>query len=123
MDKPPAVIRNARTCRRNLTEARMLLWQHLRNRQLAGAKFRRAAPVGRRVVDFLCKEVRLVVEVTGPALAPKLLEEADSALRAQGYGVVRVPRARVTAAPVDVLNEIAQVLAARRGEHPGRRPG
>ena len=55
----------ARTLRKQATDAERLLWRRLRNRQLGGRKFRRQAPVGRYVVDFLCQEEFLVVELDG----------------------------------------------------------
>jgi very-short-patch-repair endonuclease len=42
-----------------------LLWSRLRDRQLGGFKFRRQAPVGGRIVDFLCPEKRLAIELDG----------------------------------------------------------
>lgn len=41
------------------------LWSVLRNRQLEGFKFRRQATVGPFVVDFLCVETSLVIELDG----------------------------------------------------------
>ena len=54
----------AKKLRKSLTEAERLLWCYLRNRQL-GVKFRRQEPIGRYIVDFVCFEKRLVVEVDG----------------------------------------------------------
>jgi very-short-patch-repair endonuclease len=51
--------------RNNPTEAERILWQHLRLRQLGGHKFRRQQPLGEFIVDFVCLEKRLVVEVDG----------------------------------------------------------
>ena len=65
------------------------MWQHLRNRQLGGHKFRRQASVGGSVADFLCAEKRLIVELDGSQHS----EEADAARTAQlerhGYRVIR----------------------------------
>ena len=55
----------ARGLRKNPTEAERLLWQHLRLRQLRGHKFRRQQPLGPYIVDFVCLEKRLVIEVDG----------------------------------------------------------
>lgn len=46
------------------TEAESLLWEHLRNRQL-GAKFNRQHIIGDYIVDFVCIEKGLVIEVDG----------------------------------------------------------
>ena len=55
----------ARQLRNNPTEAERLLWRELRLRQLGGHKFRRQQPLGRYIVDFVCLERRLVVELDG----------------------------------------------------------
>ena len=55
----------ARRLRNNPTDAERVLWRHLRRRQLAGNKFRRQQPLGGYVVDFVCLEKRLVIEVDG----------------------------------------------------------
>ena len=55
----------ARTLRRNQTETEKRLWRHLRNRGLAGHKFRRQYPIGPYIADFVCRERRLVVEADG----------------------------------------------------------
>ena len=54
----------ARKLRNNLTEAEKYLWYALRDKNL-GVKFRRQAVVGRYIVDFVCFEKKLVVEVDG----------------------------------------------------------
>jgi len=44
-----------RQLRRALTEPARLLWETLRNRQLAGVKFRRQHPIGPYIGDFVCR--------------------------------------------------------------------
>ena len=55
----------ARHLRKNLTDAEQGLWNILRNRQVLGYRFRRQAPIGPYIVDFVCFENRLVIEVDG----------------------------------------------------------
>ena len=55
----------ARRLRRNQTDAERLLWFRLRDRRLAGLKFKRQVPIDRYVVDFLCAEGKLIVEIDG----------------------------------------------------------
>lgn len=55
----------AKKLRKNLTLAEKKLWSHLRNRQLDGLKFRRQVPLGNYIVDFICFERKLVIEVDG----------------------------------------------------------
>jgi very-short-patch-repair endonuclease len=51
--------------RKEHTESEEILWQALRGRKLDGRKFRRQNPIGAFVVDFLCAEENLVIEVDG----------------------------------------------------------
>lgn len=46
----------AREMRSRMTDAEALLWMLLRNRRIAGAKFRRQHPMGRTILDFYCIE-------------------------------------------------------------------
>lgn len=55
----------ARELRRNSTDAERKLWACLRAKRLGGYKFRRQYPVGQYVVDFVCVDRGLVVEVDG----------------------------------------------------------
>ena len=55
----------ARHLRTNLTEAESRLWSALRNKQVCGRRFRRQAPIGRYIVDFVCFAEKLVIEVDG----------------------------------------------------------
>ena len=55
----------ARRLRRDSTNAELRLWNKLRGRAINGHKFVRQQPIGRYVVDFLCREKRLVIEVDG----------------------------------------------------------
>src|SRR4030065_971141 len=81
----------ARNLRRNFTDAEKLLWRHLRSRQLEGYKFRRQEPLGNYVVDFICYEKRIVIEVDGGQHATEKCKdnERDEWLRRQGFKVLR----------------------------------
>lgn len=62
----PTLFENAHNMRLvNKTEAEGVLWQELRNRKVADAKFRRQHPIGRFIADFYCHEHKLIVEVDG----------------------------------------------------------
>ncbi len=55
----------ARGLRQTMTDAERELWYRLRNRHLAGYKFRRQHEIGHYIVDFVCMDVMLVVELDG----------------------------------------------------------
>src|SRR5690606_25291270 len=90
---PEPMLVTSRQLRQKGTRAEALLWEHLRDRQLHGAKFRRQAVIGRFIVDFYCHEHRLVVELDGavhdqPDIAAHDAERQEQ-LEAQGYRVLR----------------------------------
>ena len=84
-------INRARELRNNLTDAERVLWRHIRLRQLGGHKFRRQRPVGPYIVDFICLEKRVVIEVDGGQHSEqKAYDDKRSAwLRSEGFTVLR----------------------------------
>jgi very-short-patch-repair endonuclease len=81
----------ARTLRKNSTDAERKLWRHLRYRQLAGHRFRRQHPIGTYIVDFVCLEQHLVIEVDGAHHLDQAKPDAarDAWLASRGYRVLR----------------------------------
>ena len=73
------------------TPAERLLWRRLRNRQLAGFKFRRQHPVGPYIVDFLCAERGLAIELDGAVHDGAQVDDAkrEAELRATGLRFLR----------------------------------
>ncbi len=55
----------ARHLRANQTDAEKALWQHLRDRQIEGLKFRRQHVIETFTVDFACMEIKLIIELDG----------------------------------------------------------
>jgi adenine-specific DNA-methyltransferase len=91
----------------------MLLWSKLRNRQLAGFKFRRQQPIGRFVVDFVCLEHRLVIELDGGQHAMQLPDDQARTqyLNIEGYRVLRFWNNQVLQEVDSVLEVIDEALA------------
>jgi len=83
--------KSARQLRNNPTHAERRLWRKLQRRQIATAKFRRQQPIGPFIVDFVCFEHRLIVEVDGGQHAQQVPydEKRTRWLQAQGYCVLR----------------------------------
>ncbi len=79
-----------RTLRNSMTDAEIRLWQRLRNRQLAGFKFRRQHPYMDFVLDFVCLERCLIVEVDGGQhLDNERDRERDRRLQEAGFEILR----------------------------------
>jgi very-short-patch-repair endonuclease len=80
----------ARSLRQNSTDAEARLWSVLRARQLGGNKFVRQFPIGPFVVDFVCRETALIIEVDGGQHAENARDERRTAyLSSEGYSVLR----------------------------------
>jgi very-short-patch-repair endonuclease len=102
--------------REPLTPAEAGLWEAIRDRQLAGLRFRRQHPVGRFSLDFYCPSHRLVVEVeSGSHDNRRAYDQARiEALAAFGYHVLRFRNADVLdrlPAVLETIRETARILA------------
>ncbi len=56
---------HARRLRREMADAEARLWFALRAHRLDGLSFRRQTPIGRYIVDFVCHDCQLVIELDG----------------------------------------------------------
>jgi very-short-patch-repair endonuclease len=102
----PKSIDRARKLRRENTEAEALLWRALRNGH-AGAKFRRQVPIGPYVADFLCHELKVIVEVDGGQHCENAADTARTEyLNRLGYEVLRFWNNNV----VDNLEGVVSIL-------------
>ena len=114
----------ARALRKSMTDAERLLWRHLRNRELGGWKFRRQYPVGPFIVDFICSEKNVVIEVDGGQHAEN--EELDfqrsAYLNKMGYRVVRFWNNEVLQETEGVLTAIFEILANDNQNSPSPQP-
>jgi very-short-patch-repair endonuclease len=111
----------ARRLRRRMTDAERKLWFELRDRRLMGLKFKRQVPRGGYIVDFLCVEAGLVVEVDGGQHAE---ERADhdrvrtAHLEHEGLKVLRFWNNDVLTNMEAVLTIIAEELPGRAKQRP-----
>ena len=100
--------------RKQATEAEDFLWEQLRNRQLDGYKFRRQHTVENFIVDFICLEKYLIIEVDGGVHGEAEQAEYDAGrtqeLEALGYKVIRFQNEQVLTQTSEVLQEIYQTL-------------
>jgi very-short-patch-repair endonuclease len=98
-------------------EARMLkckLWFALRDRRLGGFKFVRQEAIGSYVVDFVCREKKLVIEVDGGQHADNPKDRArDAALSAEGYNLLRFWNSEILTNQEGVLSVILAKLQGR----------
>jgi very-short-patch-repair endonuclease len=105
-----ATIKRARRLRRNPSATERVLWDRLRQRRLAGLKFRRQMPLGPYVLDFVCLRHRLVVEADGPFHDPVRDAARDAWLLAKGFRVLRFSNREIQGAPDFVAERILAAL-------------
>ncbi len=110
----------ARRLRRNSTDAERKLWNRLRSRSIEKVKFVRQEPIGPYVVDFICRERRLIIEVDGGQHADSEHDLVrDRWLAERRYRVLRFWNNDVLTNTEGVLEAIAAALnseAAANGD-------
>jgi very-short-patch-repair endonuclease len=96
-----------RQLRHDQTRAEDVLWEHLRDRQIANLKFRRQHAIDRFVVDFYCADASLVIEVDGPVHDGSRAQDAlrQEILENMGLRIIRFSND-------DVMNHIDDVIAS-----------
>ena len=102
----------ARRLRRKATHAEKILWILLRDRDLAGYKFRRQHPIGPYFADFACLRLRVVIECDGVTHLERSVQDAlrDAFMVDLGWRVLRFSDDRLIGNPDRVLAEIAAAL-------------
>lgn len=107
------VLLNAKTLRTNQTEAEQRLWYHLRAHRFMDLKFKRQKPMGRFIVDFVCVERQLIIEIDGGQHAEQAGydQHRDAWLRGQGYTVLRFWNHEVMQQLEEVLEQIRSTIA------------
>lgn len=102
----------ARALRAQMTDAETLMWQQLRGRRFQGFKFRRQRPLGPYILDFVCLEAGLVIEIDGGQHAEQLAyDQARTALiESHQLTVIRFWNHEVMNDTAAVLENIWQTL-------------
>ena len=83
----------ARNLRNNMTEQERKLWSVIRNRQFFGYRFLRQYCIGNYIVDFVCREKQIILEVDGGQHNQQYDIDYDNNrtayLNLKGYSVIR----------------------------------
>jgi very-short-patch-repair endonuclease len=88
---PPKSLEYARRLRKEMTDAERALWRLLRDCRLKGWRFRRQEPIDRYIVDFICFEARLIIEVDGGQHFESATDKTrDTYLESQGFRILRL---------------------------------
>ena len=102
----------AKRLRSQMTDTERRLWTQLRAHRMGHTKFRRQQPIGPYIVDFVCFESRLVIEVDGGQHQDSEPDTVrDAWLRAQGFRVLRFWDNDVLTNLPGVLERISEVVS------------
>lgn len=100
----------ARQMRHKPTPAEDEFWQRVRNRRVVGAKFRRQYAIERFIVDFICLEFKLIIEIDGEIHTQQ--REYDTIrqefLESQEFRVLRFTNEAVLTS----LDEVVEAISA-----------
>jgi len=104
-----------RHLRSHSTPAEVVLWRHLKGRQLDGYRFRRQYGIGPYILDFCCPAVGLAIELDGAVHDTPSAQVYDAArtdaLAGEGLRVLRFENRRVFE---DLEGVLAEIVAACR---------
>ena len=104
------LVERARNLRASQTPAEEIFWQLVRNRKLAGLKFRRQHQINRYIVDFYCVEAGLIIELDGDihSTSGQIIKDdnRDRYLTSIGNSIMRIPNQRIFEDIRQVLSEI-----------------
>ncbi|GJL95731.1 MAG: endonuclease [Hyphococcus sp.] len=112
----------AKHLRKNQTNAERLFWRAVKVKRLNGFKFRRQHPLGSYVVDFICLEKKLIIELDGSQHAMEGQSIHDAArtqwLETIGFTVIRYWNDDIYNNLNGVLDEVLEYLSAPSGHLP-----
>jgi very-short-patch-repair endonuclease len=99
-----------------MTDAERAFWRHARDRRFMGLKFRRQVPIGKYIVDFLCIEKKIIVELDGGQHADSMAydEKRTDFLNNCGYHLVRYWDNDVLKNMDGVLTDLAEQFGIQR---------
>jgi very-short-patch-repair endonuclease len=100
--------------RKNMTEAELVLWEVLKDKNLCGRKFRRQHSIGYYIADFYCPSEKLIVELDGKHhFTPEGIENdsyRDNHLEEMNIKVLRFENKEVLSNLTSVLKSIKKTF-------------
>lgn len=104
----------ARILRKNSTIQEQIMWKLLRNRQFKNLKFKRQVPISGYIADFVCEEIKLIIEIDGGQHNDKVNIEKDSIrtknLELEGYKVIRFWNSEINENLEGVYEKLSKVI-------------
>ena len=107
-------IEKSRQLRKNMTLQERRLWNIIRNRQIFGYRFRRQFPIGQYIVDFICREKKIIIEIDGGQHNEDIKIYYDNKrteyLTTEGYKVIRFWNNEIDKNLVGVYEKLKEVF-------------
>lgn len=104
----------SRELRKKATPQEVILWSRLRNRNFGNLKFKRQYPIGHYVVDFVCFEKKLIIEVDGWQHKEENQERYDETRTKHfedlGFKVIRFWNDEINSNLAGVLLKIEEII-------------
>ncbi len=109
-----SLLERAKSLRTGQTDAEVRLWFHLRAHRFMGMKFKRQKPVGSYIVDFICFNPKLIVEIDGGQHAEQVEYDRrrDDFLHSEGFTVLRFWNNQILGEIDAVLESIREAITA-----------
>ncbi len=124
---PRELTKLAKGLRKRSTDVEHLLWHRLRAGRFDGMKFRRQHPIGQYIVDFICLERKLIIELDGGqhTLPDEILKDRkrDAWLEKEGYTVMRFWDNEVLTNTSGILEAIRERLRTPSPQSPPHKGG
>ncbi len=113
----PYLKKLSRDLRKNSTLGEVLLWNKLKGKQLFGYKFIRQIPINKYIIDFYCRELKLIIEIDGFTHNYKMESDVERQkfLEKEGYTVIRFQEQEVREDSNSVLQRIVDWIESRKG--------
>jgi very-short-patch-repair endonuclease len=115
-----SIVATARKLRRSSTDVERKLWHRIRDKQVEDFRFRRQRPIGKFIVDFICLDAMLIVELDGGQHAEVVAydERRTAFLESLGYRVLRFWNSDVIENMEGVLERLREELLNTRSPTP-----
>jgi very-short-patch-repair endonuclease len=108
----------ARKLRKTMTFGEVILWKHLKGKQMHGYDFDRQRPIDRFIVDLYCKELMLAIEIDGSSHDSEAAQQKDlerqTRLESVSVQFLRFSEEAVRSQTSDVLAAIEQWIVQHK---------
>jgi very-short-patch-repair endonuclease len=105
-------LQRSRKLRKESTPQEIILWSRIKNRQLKNLKFKRQYQIGTYIVDFICEEKKLIIELDGWQHSEQEEYDLERAkyLERQGYRVLRIWNGEINSNLIGVFLKLDEFL-------------